>query len=489
MNILFVTSETEPFSKTGGLADVSGSLPKALKALGHDVRIVTPQYRNVDVKKNMLRVAEGIGEIVQTVGDTTTSATIMLSSIGKERNETPVYFVANAYYFDRNGIYNDADNNAEYPDNDERFIFFSKVVPELTKRMNFRPDIIHCNDWQTALICPYLKLFYAHDAFFAPTKTVFTIHNLAYQGVFGKQKMHNTGLPEWTFVPEFLEFYGSINFMKAGIVFANAITTVSKRYAEEICASEEFGNKLEGLLRKKKNNLFGILNGIDTQVWNPAVDTFIPFRFDMYNLEAKYKNKEALIGNFRLPFRWNVPLIGIISRLVDQKGFDLIAGMAHALLQQNVQLIVLGSGEHKYERFFTELEKSFPDKVGVYLGFSNELAHLIEAGSDMFLMPSKYEPCGLNQLYSLKYGTVPIVRAVGGLDDTIENVSENGESGTGFKFWNYSATDFYETTMRAISLYQFSPDVWRYIVLRGMAKDYSWEKSAREYEQLYKMIS
>lgn len=488
MNILFVSSEVEPFSKTGGLADVSGALPKALKAFGHDVRVVTPQYRNVDVKKNILHVADGIGEIVQTVGNTTTSATIMFSTIGNERNETPVYFVANKYYFDRNGLYNDAERNTDFADNDERFIFFSKVVPELCKRINFRPDIIHCNDWQTALVCPYLKIFYARDAFFANTKTVFTIHNLAYQGVFGINKFFNTGLPEWALDKEFLEFYGGINFMKAGIIFADAITTVSKRYAEEICSTEEFGNKLEGLLRKRKNTLFGIVNGIDTTSWNPATDKLIPFRFDVYNLEAKYRNKESLIRTFRLPYRWNVPLIGIISRLVDQKGLDIIAGMSHGLLQHNVQLVVLGSGEHKYERFFTELEKSFPDKVGVYLGFSDELAHLIEAGCDMFLMPSKYEPCGLNQMYSLRYGTVPIVRAVGGLVDTIENISDSGESGTGFTFLNYSAFDLYETIMRAVSIYQFRPDVWRYIMLRGMTKDFSWEKSAREYEQLYKMI-
>ncbi|MBS4028149.1 MAG: glycogen synthase GlgA [Ignavibacteriales bacterium] len=488
MNILFVSSEVEPFSKTGGLADVSGALPKALQALGHDVRVVTPQYRNVDVKKHILHLADGIGEITQSIGDKTTSASIMISSIGKGAEETPVYFIANKYYFDRDGLYSDTNRNADYPDNDERFIFFSKVALELCKRINFRPHIIHCNDWQSALICPYLKLFYAQDSFFAKTKTVFTIHNLAYQGVFGKNAFENTGLPNWTYDREFLEFYGCINFMKAGIVFADAITTVSKRYAEEICSSEEFGNKLEGLLRKRKNVLFGILNGIDTTIWNPAVDKLIPARFDMYNLEAKYKNKESLIKSFRLPHRWNVPIIGIISRLVDQKGFDIIAGMAHTLLQHNVQMIILGSGEPKYERMFSELQKSFGDKVGVYLGFNNEMAHLIEAGSDMFLMPSKYEPCGLNQMYSLKYGTVPIVRATGGLDDTIENVSENGETGTGFKFWNYTSGDLYNTIMRALAFYQYRPDVWRYIVLRGMAKDYSWEKSARDYEQLYKMV-
>ena len=488
MNILFVSSEVEPFSKTGGLADVSGSLPKAIKALGHDVRVVTPQYRNVDVKKNILLVTDGIGEIVQTVGNKTTSATIMLSSIGKERNETPVYFVANKYYFDRNGLYYDMDRSADYPDNDERYIFFCKVVLELCKRINFRPDIIHCNDWQTAMLCPYIKLFYANDSFYANTKTVFTVHNLAYQGAFSKNAFFNTGLPHWTYDKEFLEFFGTVNFMKAGIVFADAITTVSKRYAEEICSSEEFGNKLEGLLRKKKNILFGILNGIDSQIWNPATDKLIPFRYDMYNLEAKFKNKEALIQKFRLPFRWNVPLIGIISRLVDQKGFDIIAGMVHQLLQHNVQLMILGSGENKYERMFSELQKTYPDKVGTYIGFSNELAHLIEAGSDMFLMPSKYEPCGLNQIYSLKYGTVPIVRATGGLDDTVENVSENGETGTGFKFWNYTSSDLYNTMMRALAFYQYRPDVWRYIVLRGMAKDNSWEHSAKDYETLYKSL-
>jgi starch synthase len=485
MNILFVSSEVEPFSKTGGLADVSGALPRALQSLGHDVRVVTPLYRSVDKTKYTIS-GTTLGEIPHLIGAQWTFSTMKFATMGSGAQHTPVYFVANDYYYNRNGIYYDADRSADFPDNDERYILLSKAALEFCRRTNFRPDIIHCNDWQSGLICAYMKIFFAIDPFFQHTKTIFTIHNLAYQGVFPKHSFIHTGLPWWSFDAEMLEYFGSMNFMKAGLVFADAITTVSRRYAVEI-QSEEHGHKLEGLLQKRNPFLHGITNGIDTKAWNPASDRNIPFPYDVNNIAQKYKNKEFLASRFNLPFRWNVPMLGIISRLTGQKGFDIIIGMAQSLLQQNVQLIVLGSGEEKYETAFTSLAKMFPDKVGTYLGFNNELAHLIEAGADMFLMPSQYEPCGLNQMYSLRYGTVPIVRATGGLDDTVENVSEDGKYGTGFKFTNYTSYDLYTTIVRALAFYQM-PEVWRGIMLRGMMQDNSWEKAAKEYEALYAKI-
>lgn len=485
LNILFVASEVEPFAKTGGLADVAGALPKSLVALGNEVRVVLPRYGTISDKKFKLYDVQRLHNIPVPLGGNMEAASVKTSSLTTAAPKVPVYLVQNSRYFDREGLYVDSSTKSDYGDNDERFLFFSRAVFELTRTLEWKPDIIHCNDWQTGMLAAYAKTLYANDPFFKGTKIVFTIHNLAYQGRFPKSTFEKSGLPWSLFTLDGLEFFGDVNFLKAGIVYADAITTVSKKYAEEIASDPEFGYGLEGILRARSKSLFGILNGIDYSVWNPEIDSLIPHTFTVKDLEGKKANKKALQEKFGLEVADRTPLLGIISRLADQKGFDLLETLAPRLMEENIQLVVLGTGEPKYHTMLETLRAKFPNKVGVFLGFNNELAHLIEAGSDMFLMPSRYEPCGLNQMYSLKYGTVPIVRATGGLDDTIEDFDTATKKGTGFKFHRYSAEDFFVAISRAISTYH-NPQLWKALMTNGMKKDFSWDASAKKYVDLYR---
>jgi starch synthase len=486
IKILYISSEVEPFAKTGGLADVAGSLPKELQKLSADIRVAMPMYGSISERKfNITEIPDSDFEI--NLGDEIIKGKLNETSIKVDSKQILVYLLKNDFYYNRSGLYIDVNTNSEFTDNAERFIFFSRGILEALKKINWKPDIIHCNDWQTGLIPIYLKTIYADDAFYGDIKTIFSIHNLAYQGIFEKYVLNKTGLPWDVFTMEGIEFYDRINFMKAGIVYSDFITTVSPRYAEEICSSVEYGYGLEGVLSNRKQNLTGILNGADYDVWNPLKDVLIPQNYSGRNLTKKAVNKKALLEKFKMPFRESVPVVGMISRLADQKGFDIIEAAADELMKLDLQMVFLGDGELKYQQFLEQLKEQNPEKVGAYIGFNNELAHLIEAGSDMFLMPSRYEPCGLNQMYSLKYGTVPIVRATGGLDDSIEQYHPQTKGGTGFKFIEYDRMNLIDAVKFAVDVYT-DKQSWTFVMKNGMKQDFSWKASAKKYINLYKEV-
>ena len=476
LKVLIAASEVVPFAKTGGLADVTGALPKELKKLGHDVRVILPFYKEAKNKKLDIK---DTGEILLIeISDKIVQAKIFTATID---NNVTVYLIDNKDYYDRDELYRTEEG--DYPDNAERFIFFSKAVLELAKSFNFKPDIIHCNDWQTGLVPVLLKIKENENTFFINTSVVFTVHNLAYQGLFWHLDMPLTNLPWDVFTPEGIEFYGKINLMKAGMVYADLINTVSKKYSKEI-QTPEFGFGLEGVLSSRATDLYGIINGADYDEWSPENDKFIKKKYSASDLSGKEACRADLLSKFKLKDKKGVPIIGLISRLVDQKGFDLIADKIEDIMKLDLFLIILGTGDEKYHKLFTQIKEKYPDKVGLKLGFDNSLAHQIEAGSDIFLMPSKYEPCGLNQLYSLKYGTIPIVRATGGLDDTIKNFKPNTGKGNGFKFTAYTSKALLLKLKEAVKVYKSSKD-WKKLVANAMADDYSWMQSAKEYVKLY----
>jgi starch synthase len=486
LNILLVSSEVEPFAKTGGLADVSSALPKALKELGHEVRIMMPRYRFISEWKFKLHDIIRLKDIPVPVGKTAETANVKSSFISSLKEKVQVYFLDNSKYFGRDGTYQSPAGQKDYKDNDERFIFFARGVLETLKRLGWQPDIIHCNDWQTGLIPAYLKTLYAEDPFFKSVKTAFTIHNMGYQGAFPHESFLKSHLPDSLFKTDGVEAYGKFNFLKTGLYFADVITTVSPRYAQEICDSPELGGGLNGLLTQRRKDLHGIINGIDYLVWNPSTDDSIFRKYDAKSIEAKADNKKALAERFGLEFSPSTPIIGGITRLVHQKGFDLVLEIFEDLLALNVQFVLIASGEKALERKFEQLAKRYPTRCGVFIGFDESLAHLVEAGSDMILMPSRYEPCGLNQMYSMRYGTVPVVRATGGLEDTVEDYTGNGK-GTGFKFEHFEAKELLRILQRAIKVYE-QPEEWKKLIRNGMQKDFSWESSARKYVSLYKEL-
>jgi starch synthase len=474
LNILLAASEVVPYAKTGGLADVAGALPKALAKLGHKVRVVMPRY---DVEKIESRGELMPGELIVPFDFTERPTPVYIDQSG----EVPVYFIDAPEYFSRGKLYGEADDA-------ERFAFFSRAILELAKALGEQFDIIHLNDWMTGLVPAYLKTVYAHDEAFANTKTLFTIHNMAFHGLFAPEQLGRFGLPDWLYQTEGgIEFYATASTLKAGLVFSDAISTVSPRYAQEI-QTPEFGERFDGLLRARSKSLYGILNGVDYDEWDPAKDHFIPANFTPEDLSGKRECKRELLRSFGLPADSSRPLIACISRLSDQKGFDLIIECATQMLDRGVTFVLLGSGAEIYERTFQQLHEWRPEQVGVYLGFSNELAHKIEAGADMFLMPSRFEPCGLNQMYSLKYGTVPIVRAAGGLDDTIDNFDRATGLGNGFKFYEYSSERLLEKIYEALMVYS-DPDLWHTLMINGMRRDFSWDASARRYVELFERLA
>ena len=485
VKILFVSSEVVPFSKTGGLADVAGALPPALRRLGHDVRIVTPRYRITSEERFGIRpILHDIRVHFQSESHVTQIRTAPLPG-----TDIPVYFVNYEPYFDRANLYTEA--GKDYPDNPQRFALFCMSALWMLRALDWKPDVIHCNDWQTGLIPTYLMHHpdLKFDEFYKGIRVLYTIHNLAYQGRFPREILNSLGLGWEVYTMHGLEFYGDINLMKAGIVFSDEITTVSKTYAHEI-QTDEYGCGLDGVLRTRSVHLTGILNGIDYTVWNPETDSLIPAKFGPGKMAGKARCKKALQAKCGLPEKADIPLIGVISRLADQKGFDLIAAIAQDLFQMDIQMVILGTGEPKYHEIFQKIGKKHPDKASIHLTFDNQLAHEIEAGCDMFLMPSSYEPCGLNQLYSLKYGTVPIVRKTGGLADSITDATSEtikDGSGTGFVFEEYSPKALFETIGRAVNLFSKAA-TWRKIRENGMAKDFSWDASARMYEGLYRRM-
>jgi len=480
MHILFATPEAAPFAKTGGLADVSGALPKHLHDdLGHDVAVIMPYYRMV--RESGAHVSDTGRQVSVPVGQITRTARILRATFPD--SETPVYFVQEDSYFDRETLY--GPKGTDYKDNCERFVFFSRAVIEAAKLLFDSIDIIHCNDWQTGLVPVYMKTLYADDPKIGAAASVFSIHNLAYQGLFWHWDMRLTGLDWSLFNWQQLEYYGKLNLLKGGIVFADSISTVSKRYAREI-QTAEYGVGLENVIQTRARDLFGILNGIDYSVWNPEIDELIPARYSADDLSGKAACKKELQRINNLPQRPDVPLIGAISRLDKQKGFDLLSDIIDDLIQEDIQFVLLGTGDPKYHKFFERLAREYPDKAGINLTFNNTLAHQIEAGADIFLMPSRYEPCGLNQMYSLRYGTVPVVRATGGLADTITDFNDqtrHDEAANGFCFEEYTPRALLETIRRALRTYA-TPD-WHTLVVRGMRQDWSWTRSAREYVEMY----
>jgi starch synthase len=473
LKILFAASEGLPFSKTGGLADVIEALPKALAALGHEVAVVLPRYRGIKtaaVVMPSLTIPMGGRLRFPSIAD------------GTILNGVRYFFVDDPAYFDRDGIY--GGSAGDFPDNAERYSEFCRVTIEIAKHV-WPTDVLHCHDWQTALVPVLLRSSYADDPLVKDIPVIFTIHNLGYQGHFPATVLDSASIPRAVYHPAGLEFYGIVNFLKGGLVYSDYLTTVSKKYAEEI-QTPEFGYALDGVVRSRGDRVIGILNGIDYTVWNPDKDKLIAAKYSAKDLTGKQACKKELLEIFGLsPEHQPRPVLGIVSRFADQKGFDLIAAIASELMQEDLVLTVLGTGERRYEELFEALANEFPGRVGVRIAYDNELAHKIEAGADMFLMPSRYEPCGLNQIYSLKYGTVPIVRATGGLDDTVESFDVQHGTGTGFKFVQYSGAALLDAVRQALHLYT-DERIWKRIQLNGMAKDFSWKRPASEYAKLYK---
>jgi starch synthase len=474
MKILMVSSEAIPFAKTGGLADVSGALPKALARLGHEITLALPKYRQVDEKR--FGLAKTAMDLKVPVGQRLEEAEVYAAEV--EARYRALLVRKDAYY-NREQLYGSP--TGDYEDNAERFVFFCRAVVEAACAL--RPDVIHCHDWQSALVPVYLKTLYREDPRLARIPSVFTIHNIGYQGLFWHYDLPLTNLGWELFTPQALEFYGKLNFLKGGIVFSDAVTTVSRRYMEEI-QTAEFGAGLDGVLRDRRRNLHGILNGVDYDDWSPDRDPLIRAPYDPQRLSGKKACKSDLQKAFGLPVDETVPVVGIISRLAEQKGFDLITAAMDELMKEGLQLIILGTGDEKYHLLLDALARKHPDRIGLKIAFDNTLAHKIEAGADLFLMPSRYEPCGLNQIYSLKYGTVPVVRAVGGLDDTIEDYRPEAGLGTGFKFKEYSPAALMEAMRRALAAYR-DRGAWERLMTRGMAADFSWDRSARAYVGVY----
>lgn len=481
MKVAFVVSEVFPYAKTGGLADVSGSLPRALRKLGCDVKIFMPKYFQIDEIKYKLHYNWDIGEMPVRVAGHVRS--VHLHQAVYPDSDIEVNFIDCPHYYHHRHIYtNDSDE-------DERFILLCKGVIETLQRLKWVPDVIHCNDWQTGLFPLLLKDNYSWDRIFEKTSFLYTIHNIGYQGKFPSDTMFKAELRGTYFYPGGpVEFENTVCFMKAGILFSEIINTVSKTYANEIL-TPDYGAGMDPFLNSRKDDLYGIINGVDYDIWSPETDKLIPYRYSKINLDEKQKNKIFLLEHASLPYDKNIPLVGIISRMVGQKGFDIFSGAIDSLVNLPVQWVILGSGEDRYEDLFRNMASHHPDKVFVYIGYSNELSHLITAGADMLLMPSHYEPCGLNQMYGLKYGTVPVVRKTGGLADTVQDwheyLSYGKTTGTGFSFNDYNSYALYTTVERAVRVFH-DKNTWRKIQSNGMDKDYSWENSAKEYVELYR---
>ncbi len=476
IKVLFVASEAAPFIKTGGLADVIGSLPKELKKQGIDVRVVLPKYADIpsSFKDRMTLLAT---LTVPLAWRRQYCGVEML-----EHDGVPFYFLDNEYYFKRQGLYG-------HYDDAERFAYFCKAVLEMLPAVDFQPDIIHCHDWHTGMVSIFLQDHYSHLPFYQRLRTLFTIHNLRYQGVFSKEIVSDILGLDWKyFTADGFEFYDQVNFMKAGLAFSNLISTVSHTYAEEI-QYPFFGEQLDGLLRKRRDDLTGIINGIDYEAYNPATDPHIFVNYTDRHMHLKQENKAMLQEKLGLPVRRNTPVIAIVSRLVDSKGLDLVAHVLDELIaHEDVQFVVLGTGEERYHHLFRHAAWQYPGKVSANIGFDEALARQIYAGADIFLMPSLFEPCGIGQLISLRYGALPIVRETGGLKDTIISYNKYTGSGNGFTFANYNAHDMLYTIKRALGLFCHKP-VWAGIVQNAMQSDYSWKNSAEQYIALYERLA
>ncbi len=475
MKIALIASEANPFAKTGGLADVLGALSLALERLGHEIALILPAHRSV-LRGDYALQDSGM-TVTVPVSERQETATILTTTIG---NDVTVYFIRADKYFDREFLYGTP--TADYSDNAERFVFFCRAALEI---LNANPvDIVHGHDWQAALAIVYLKTQADRYRAIAGAKTVFTIHNLAFQGLFDQRDWHLLNLDSEFYRPQYLEFYNHINFLKGALVLADKITTVSLSYAQEVMTPEQ-GFGLDGIMRQRARDLVGILNGIDDNQWNPWTDPQISHRYGEHSVAIKVSCKNSLRQQVGLADHGETPIVAMISRLTSQKGFDLVEQCFDQLLQRDVQFMLLGSGEPRYEQYFRAASARYPGRVAVRIGFDEQLAHQIEAGADLFLMPSLFEPCGLNQMYSLKYGTVPIVRAVGGLKDSVQDYDPANRSGTGLVFTDYDANSMLAAIDRGLAVYRNQAD-WTGLRRRAMAMDFSWERSARLYSDLYR---
>ena len=480
MKILFVSSELAPFAKTGGLGDVSAALPRQLHKDGHDVRVFVPFYSRIDLKGRDF-VVDFVRHVPVNIGPHSYSFSLFTSEL--PGSDLRVYFVHCPVLYERPGIYSsDVDEHL-------RFLVLIRAALESCQRMGWAPDIAHANDWQTALLPLTLRTAYGWDRLFAHTKTVLTIHNLQYQGMFPASTLVDTGLGDYaSFFHQDQLRAGVINYLLHGILYADMVTTVSPTYAEEI-QTEEFGAGLHPFLRARRGGLVGILNGIDDDEWNPATDPLIPHHYTRDDLAGKELNKQALLKALGLPYAPGVPVVGIVSRMASQKGFDLLFDVLPALLARRpLRLVVLGNGDPRLEGFFEQLQRAFRQRVCFYNGFNNKLAHLIEAGSDIFLMPSRYEPCGLNQMYSLRYGTIPVVRRTGGLADTVELYNPRTGEGNGFVFDHYTAQGVRWGLEQALDAY-LDPEHLAKLRQNGMAADFSWRTQVHRYEEIYQQLT
>jgi starch synthase len=457
MKILFLSSEVVPFAKTGGLADVAGALPIALEQQGHEVRISMPKYKEVSIAGNRANTGKGI----------------------------IVYFIENNSLYHRDGLYV-GENGIDHFDNLERFAYYCRESLELVKREGFKPDIIHCNDWQTGLVPVYIKTIYKHDEFFRNTKTVFTIHNLAYTGSFPASQWPKTGLEQSLFDINGLEYYGKFSLLKGGLVFSDIITTVSHTYANEI-QTKEFGCGMEGILQDRRNNLYGVLNGIDYSIWNPETDTHIYKNYSASCIENKFINKEILLKDLGMNVDKKNPLIGTVGRLAFQKGYDILAEVISEICDMDIGFVLLGTGEKKYHDILLDASKRYKNNVSINLLFDEALAQKIYAASDIFLMPSRYEPCGLGQLISFKYSTVPVARKTGGLADTVFEYNPDTEAGNGFLFKDCIPEHLLDAIKRSVAAYSCK-DKWLRLISKIAKYDFSWDRSAEEYVKIYEKI-
>lgn len=475
MKILFAASEASPFAKTGGLADVAGSLPPALASLGHDINVVLPRYRQVDVARYKLKP---VASFFVPLGAWQERCDVLK---GASSGGVTVYFISKDIYFDRPELY--GTGRADYPDNAERFIFFSRAILELCIALDLRPEIVHCNDWQTGLVPLYLKQIYRRSETLRLTRSIFTIHNLGYQGLFRQEDMHLTGLDGDVFAPAGLEFWGKMSFLKAGIVYADLITTVSKTYSREI-QTPEYGSGLDGVLKNRSTDLFGIVNGIDYFEWDPSRDHAIPQAYSASRLSGKTVCRKKLLAQLGMP-ESDGPVVGMVTRLVDQKGLDLVTEALPEIMSLGVQLVILGTGDEKYHRILSDAASRYPGRMRVLLQYNDGLAKTIYAGCDLFLMPSQYEPCGLGQMIALRYGAVPLVRKTGGLADTVVDYSVKTGRGTGFVFEEYAAPALIDCFQRALEVFS-NRKKWKHLMQSGMKHDLSWVLSAKEYVKVYR---
>jgi starch synthase len=472
MKILFVSPEGLPFSKTGGLADVVEGLPKALVELGHEVAVVLPRYRGTKPSKVL------VPSFTIPLGDRMRFPAV---TDGTVVSGVRYFFIDDPEFFDREKLY--GTEAGDYPDNGERFAEFSRAAIEVAKHV-WRPEVIHCHDWQTGLVPVILRAQHEADTILRAVPVILTVHNMGYHGLFPREILSRISLPASLFHMEALEFYGKVNYLKGGLIFADYLTTVSRRYAQEI-QTPEYGHGLDGVVRARGSRVVGILNGVDYSAWSPETDKLIAANYSAKDFSGKRACKKDLLERFGLPAEnLDRPVIGIVSRFAAQKGFDLIAEVAEELLAEDLFIIALGTGDAEYEQLFRSLAERFPGKLAVRVAYDNTLAHKIEAGADMFLMPSRYEPCGLNQIYSLAYGTVPVVRATGGLDDTIQHFEPAKGEGTGFKFSEYSGAALLACVREALRVFQ-NQKAWQKLQRNGMSKDFSWKASAAEYAKLY----